>query len=364
MTTKLRRIFGEVVLAQADDSGPKWNTCLIAKKMFRSDFPDGLELTRDDLQTMVANWRAEGSPQLKVDYCHFGSSSDPMPIDQKKASGWIVDLRVAKDDKGRDVLDGLIEWTDLARQYIKNREFSCLSPEWAMDSMNRSTGNSQGPTFFGAGLLNDPFLTDLPRVAASEAPTTHANPTTEAAPAKGDTMDKKLLCAALELPESADETAISAALDACVKAAKAAKSDAVKMSAADEKLKFAMGELSSLRAENEKLKADQLEAELKAFRDRCIEKHKVQASKVDGLVKMARKNGVAETEAFVSEFVPAVVTTTEKGVSGKPEEKADPAEVRRKFSALVDAERAKGLNTMDATRIVRMANPELARQLA
>lgn len=119
------RVKGDSHVLFAVEAGPepKWNRYLLTGRMFRRDFPDGLELTRADLEKMVANWKAAGAPRLKVDYCHFGSSSDPMPIDQKIASGWIVDLAVIDLGGGKHALDGLTEWTDKARAYITAKEF-------------------------------------------------------------------------------------------------------------------------------------------------------------------------------------------------------------------------------------------------
>jgi len=309
------RVKGDSHVLFAVEAGPepKWNRYLLTGRMFRRDFPDGLELTRADLEKMVANWKAAGAPRLKVDYCHFGSSSDPMPIDQKIASGWIVDLAVIDLGGGKHALDGLTEWTDKARAYITAKEFSCVSPEWAPDAMNPRTGESQGPTFYGAGLLNDPFLTELPRVAASNTTTTHQP--TEAAQAKGYTMDKKLICAALGLPDDAEDTAVMAKLGDM--AAKCATLPEVTTQMTDkaEKLTFTMAELATAKSELEKLKAEKVEGEIKAFSARLIEKHHVQADKVDALVKMARKNGIEETEAFVAAVMPAAVKMGEVGVS-------------------------------------------------
>lgn len=359
------RIKGDSHVLFAVEAGvePKWNRYLLTGRMFRRDFPDGLSLTRADLETMVSNWKAAGAPKLKVDYCHFGSSGDPMPIEQKIASGWIADLQVVDLGNGTYALDGLTEWTDKARAFIVAKEFSCVSPEWAPDAMDPRTGESQGPTFYGAGLLNDPFLTELPRVAASNSTTTHQP--TEAAQAKGNTMEKKLICAALKLPEDTEDAAIMAALGDMATKVAALPEVTTQMTDKAEKLTFTMAELTATKGELEKLKGEKVDADLKAFAGRCIEKHHIQADKVDALLKMARKNGIEETEAFVVSVMPPVVSMKEVGTGGNITTLtyADAlTALETEKSKLIAA--TPGLSRSDANTAVLMSNKSIADALS
>ncbi len=161
----LERICFGSELVRPVDATPKWNKLLRTGTFFRRDVSGGkVELTRADLETMVANWKAMGGQALRFDYHHWGSSSvDGVRLEDKRASGWIEQIEVRGEE-----LWGLTKWTKEARTKILNDEYRYVSPEFAMNMTNRLTGKPQGPTLVGAALLNDPFLTDLPRVAASD----------------------------------------------------------------------------------------------------------------------------------------------------------------------------------------------------
>lgn len=365
------RIKGDSHVLFAVEAGPepKWNRYLLTGRMFRRDFPDGLELTKKDLEKMVENWKAAGSPRLKVDYCHFGSSADPMPIEQKIASGWIADLQVVHLGRGSYALDGLTEWTDKARAFITAKEFSCVSPEWAPDAMNPRTGEAQGPTFYGAGLLNDPFLTELPRVAASNS-TTHTS-TTEAAQAEGNTMSMKMICAAVAMAETTPEAEVVAVVKMNADAAKKLpelKNELIAMSAKAEALgaeKSALVEqTNTLTAEVSKLKAEKFDLSVSTLTEKLVKAGKVAPVNASTVVKMAKAIGIDEAEKFFS-AQPAIVDLTEKGHGdggGEPVP-ADKEAARLKFNALVDAEIKTGTTTSDAFRKVSKSNPELAQQI-
>lgn len=375
----MNRINGGVVRLSVDatEATPKWNRLLATREMYRSDFAEGIELQREDLETMVRNWKASGGQPLQMNYFHFGSSNRPMPIEQKVASGWIQDLRIVPftetNEAGESVecfaLEGLVEWTDRAREFIKAKEMCCLSPEFAPNAINSRTGKPQGPTLYGAALLNDPFLTELPRVAASNS-TTHTS-TTEAAQAEGNTMNMKMICAAVAMAETTPEAEVVAVVKMNADAAKKLpelKNELIAMSAKAEALgaeKLALVEqTNTLTAEVSKLKAEKFDLSVSTLTEKLVKAGKVAPVNASTVVKMAKAIGIDEAEKFFS-AQPAIVDLTEKGHGdggGEPVP-ADKEAARLKFNALVDAEIKTGATTSDAFRKVSKSNPELAQQI-
>lgn len=280
----------------AAGDGPKWNLLFLAETTrFRPDFPGGrIDISREFLDGMLANWHRQGKPQLKLDYFHRGNSDDNLPREEKVASGWLKDLRLTPLG-----LEGLVEWTDEAKRRILANELKCLSPEFAVDGYDTTTGKRQGPTLYGAALLNDPFLFDLPPIAAS------------AQPNKENPMNfLQRLCAALGLPADSDENAVLEGLEDRLTKPTPPPGDEKTMSAlVKDALALALepvrADVVKLKAENDTLRAAakaaaevKLEADIKSVRRLALSRG-YQADRIEGLEKMARTHGVA----FVSEML-------------------------------------------------------------
>jgi len=92
----------------------------------------------------------KGEGELNCTYEHPPSSeSDP---EKTKSSGRIKRLFL-KDG----ALYALVRWTDKAKEYIKNKEFTHVSPTF-QENWKDENGNSHGFTLRGLGLTNVPFL--------------------------------------------------------------------------------------------------------------------------------------------------------------------------------------------------------------
>jgi len=205
----------------------------------RGDF-GSLDLSRKVLEEMAANYVAEGKPERAVNYFHLGTSSTPGTPEQKVAAGWISDVRVT--DAGLEVL---ISWTDRARGFILADELRYLSAEFVTASTDKRSGKSSGAKLLGAALLNDPFLTELPRVAASE--NTEAN------------VDfSKQVRAWLRLAESATDAEVEATIAKLYGASVSLSESAGQVAKLAEQVKTITAERDALRAEGRV-------AEVKAF---------------------------------------------------------------------------------------------------
>jgi phage I-like protein/cation transport regulator ChaB len=117
------------------------------------------KITEDDLEAMDENFTASDA-DVVGDYQHGSLSEDP---EIAKASGWVKKLI----NKGKE-LWAEVEWTEKAVEYIKNKEFRFISPEFDLNWKNPETGEKQGPTLLAFALTNRPFLKGMAAVALSE----------------------------------------------------------------------------------------------------------------------------------------------------------------------------------------------------
>lgn len=349
---------------------PKWNLLFPANTtMYRSDFPGGeIAFSSEFLTTMVANWERLGRPELPIDYFHRGeSANDGLPVEEKVAAGWISDMRASA--LGLEVLIG---WTERARKHIAADELRYLSPTFSVDAPDKLEGGMQGPTLFGAGLLNDPFLQQLPRVAASNSPPNTTAPA--ATTSKEQHMDKKQICAALGLPEDTPEAevmeklkalnAAKASADATAAAAQAQASASATQSAqlADvaQKLELAtksQGEvITKLTARVAELEGERKKLELEALCEQLITDKKVLPAHRDQVVAFASKAGVDEARKFFS-ALPAQSIPTEELGTGKDEAPPEGQQLKAQYDAELDALITKGVKTQMAARQLR-ADPK------
>jgi hypothetical protein len=353
----LFRLEGVGVVDPGDAKGPSkavWCQLFVAGTRYRPDFPDGsITFDASFFDAMMANWKtyqAKGGKPLPIDYAHDESGI---------ASGWIQELEMRPGEDGTPVPWGRIEWTDRARAAIQAKELQYLSPTFSCDGWDPTTGQRQGPTLYGAALLNTPFLFDLPRVAASReaVPSTHSpgpEPRTESH------MLKKTLLA-LGLPEgTTEDEALKALAEMAGEKVKlgaetkahvvALESMRVDLAAAKAEGAKALAEAKVLREEGEKQK-------LGALCDELVAKHHVLPAQRDAVTEYARAVGLDAARGFFTKL--SVVPTGEVGVKGTPAADKKPHEAADEFNALVDEELKKGVKPQVAMSRLQKAHPAL-----
>lgn len=147
----------------ADDKSPKWIQ-LATTGRFKGHSAGPFELSMDTFKQIIANFN-EGTRRIPIDFNH-ASEQDPtqgtLPTQGAPAVGWIVDMKI---DGGR--LWGLVQWGDLARQYILSGGYRYFSPAIRFNSRDRVTGESVGARMSSGALTNDPFLSQLQPVCAN-----------------------------------------------------------------------------------------------------------------------------------------------------------------------------------------------------
>lgn len=337
---------GARVVVTPEGETAAWNQLMPLGRWFRADFPKGgIEVTASMLSTIVANWERAGRPELPVDYNH---------VEDGPASGWIRQLEVR--DSG---LWGLITWTDKARAAIKADELRYLSPTFSLQSMDRRTGQPQGPWLYGAGLLNDPFFDSMPRVAAASNPSATQEP---------HHMNKKMICDALGMPETSTDEEVMASIAALMQQKKSDKNHNITTSLGDvEKLRAAHTALeatvraaregeAAAKAELEKLKAESAEKTLKAGIDKLVSEGRIVAADGDKVRKYAAAVGAEEAVAFFASLPARGPSKGEAGVPGKEMKAEEMAEERR---VLLDKLQAEGKSVDEAFRLARKQRPEL-----
>lgn len=330
------------------DASPKWNKLFpLGVTRFRRDFPNGkITLSAAYLGAMVKNWERWNKPALPVDYWHDDDSPESI------ASGWIEDLELRADG-----LYGLIKWTAKARERIAADELRFLSPSFAPDMEDPTSGQRQGPTLLGAALLNKPFLFDLPRVAAGREPST----TTP----KENTMLRTLLLTIFALPEvTTDETLADRV--------RALKAENVKLSTEqDEKIELtskplkvelaaARETVTKLEADVAKLKTEKQDAEIATFLGQLETDKKLLPANRESAKQICLKMGMDFARAHFA-AAPAVVPTGEQGFKGKDEDAKSPEQA----TAQLDAEIARlqkedsNLTYREARKLLGAQKPEL-----
>lgn len=123
---------------------------------FWGHWQGGYELTADDLERMVANFR----PPIVIDYEHesiVGEGAAP-------AAGWVSEIWVDGDS-----LYGRVDWTPRAEEMIDNDEYRYLSPVFDFEATDPETGNPIGPQLVNVALTNMPFIEGMETVQNHES---------------------------------------------------------------------------------------------------------------------------------------------------------------------------------------------------
>jgi phage I-like protein len=367
-----------VSLADSGSASPKWHLLFpLGVTKHRADFPKPISFDAAMLTEMAQNYVEEGKPERAINFFHRGASDVNATIDDKVAAGYFAD--VVFDESGaspeRNAGPGLyvlISWTERARGYILKDELRYLSPEFLTSSTSKNTGKPEGAKLLGAALLSDPFLTELPRVAASEnqgAPTVNKELICKALGCKPDCTDEELNAAAAAMCEKMAE--VPAKEEAPVKEApvaeepkkeevKAASEQAVTLALAEsEAARTSMAErLASLEKQAALLLAEKKAAEVKMFFDTLVREGKCTPALRGGLEVIAMTHGL-DAVRFVEKSAP-MVKMGELGITGIDESDSKETSAK-KFAEVSEALATKhNLSGTEAMRLAARTNKDLA----
>lgn len=251
--------------------------------------------TRAAFEAMVANWKAAGSPEILVDVDHKSATGV-----STEAAAWAKNLRV--EDCG---LCADFELTPRGRDLIGGRQYRFVSPGWTLAK------DGTPLALCSVGLTNTPNLPVKPVVNAGDAG--GRDPDDPNNTKETNTMDIKVIAAALGLPETATEEEVLAA----VKAQKEAN-DAAKEAAED--------------------------AKAEAFAENAVKSGKIAANAKDAVKKAFRSNPEVAEQMLNSLAAPAAPKAPDFSQAKRPTAlnavqpgaEADPVAVYNAYVAMAD----------------------------
>lgn len=127
---------------------------------FLSDDQGDFKITKDMLKSFKRNFdekvRGYEDGKLPIDYFHDN---------EKIAAGWMSGVEL-NDEQTELWVE--VEWTKSAESKLADRELRYISAEFHLNYQHNEGGKKFGPTLFGAGLTNRPFIKGMKAVAASE----------------------------------------------------------------------------------------------------------------------------------------------------------------------------------------------------
>jgi len=145
-------------------------------------------ITREDLESIVRNFRQRQNGEVNVDYDHASEMPEVAAGGPVPSAGRIVKLDApeglgagdwglgqagkpqspAPSTQPRFILHGWFEPTPRARELLHNREYRFISPAIEWGAKHKRTGKSQGTTLTSVALTNRPFLEELPQIRLSD----------------------------------------------------------------------------------------------------------------------------------------------------------------------------------------------------
>lgn len=139
--------------------------------------------------------------EMAIDYEHQTFRGGQAP-----ASGWIIELFSEMRDSKKVLRAKLREWTDRAKEYLKNKEYRYISPAFTFNIADSSTGKKYSMVILNPGLTNFPFFKNLDPIVTSQL-FQHIIPSTHK---ESSTMKNliAMLCKLYKLAEDATEEQI------------------------------------------------------------------------------------------------------------------------------------------------------------
>lgn len=275
----------------------------------RVDTNDGRWFDNNNPDGVVQAFR-DGGLDLPFDFEHGSEINAPMG-QFSPAAGWIVEL-----DNRDGAIWGRVDWTERGRAAIEAKEVKYVSPAFNFDWDTMVVTKLSS-----AALTVRPAISTLPAIASRQTPTENL-------------MDKKALCAALGLAETATEAEILAAINANKALASQQQQPTLDkfVPRADYDLVVAARDTAQTALASRA--ADELKAQATAEVEKGIADGKIApASKAFYLATCATKDGLDKFKAFLTS-APAIVKSK---ADAEPEHKGDGVALASEQSAVAKA---------------------------
>jgi hypothetical protein len=173
--------------ASAEVDGAKWLE-VAYEGSFKGHWMGEFEFTRATFDQIVRNFHAH--PQYKAgaesaapdviatgafdvvqwDMHHASeapATSGEIPVIGAPAQGWALDVRVGQRADGKACLEAYTRWLEPARSYIKEGRYRWASVAVVFDAKDPTSGKPCGAVLTSIAITNQPFLQELPALAAS-----------------------------------------------------------------------------------------------------------------------------------------------------------------------------------------------------
>jgi len=309
-------------------------------------------VTKKDLENAVKNFNAGiGAVKDSESWVLPGTYEHPMSgisdPEMTKASGWIRELILKEDG-----LYAKIEFTNKAKEYIKNKEFKFISPVFEENFIDEQ-GQEHGFTLRGFGLTNWPFLKKgQVAIALNENYYIKINETKE----EKQMQDQKQEITD-ELKKLTDELSEKVKrLEELETENKKLKEEIEKLTPKNGEVKITVDELNALKKGAEagieaQKKLALMEAE--ALVDDAIKARKILPSQKAQMVQMALSDR-KWFEEFLKNTPPLPIELGEKGTDG------DAVDSSEKLVKLIEKYAAeKNISFIEAKRRMKSENPDL-----
>ena len=155
---------------------------------FKGHWMGEFEFTRATFEEIVANFHAHpafraGAEQADAATLEAGAydvvqwdmhhaseapaTSGEIPVIGAPAQGWVLDVRIGQRPDGKACLQALTRWLEPARTYVRNKQYRWASVSVVFNAKDPESGKPVGAVLTSIAVTNQPFLQDLPALAAS-----------------------------------------------------------------------------------------------------------------------------------------------------------------------------------------------------
>ena len=155
---------------------------------FKGHWMGEFEFSRATFEEIVANFHAHpafraGAEQADAATLEAGAydvvqwdmhhaseapaTSGEIPVVGAPAQGWVLDVRVGQREDGKAKLEALTRWLEPARTYVREKRYRWASVSVVFNAKDPASGKPVGAVLTSIAVTNQPFLQDLPALAAS-----------------------------------------------------------------------------------------------------------------------------------------------------------------------------------------------------
>ena len=280
---------------------------------------------------------------LAVDYFHES---------EKVAAGWITNVETRENNQE---LWAEIDWTPKGEERITNREIKYISADFNFNYIDNESGKEYGPTLFGAGLTNRPFVKEMQALFSENdninlGELTMLEQVLEALKALSDEEKQKVMEALGVVQDDAALGGDKQLLE---------EHDKEKMAEHDKEDKMNKETEAKLSEKDAKIK------ELEATIEKQKKEKTFNALLSEGKVCEAQREPYMDDDMAKFAENAAEINLSEGGTDENPEDKFQTDDAQKAIDKIEDMavklSEEKNMDLGDATSLVLKENPELAK---